>query len=138
KNPVKTAEVTAKYVDTNGNKISDEVVKFGNVGDCYTTEQKVIDGYTFKEAQGNPVGKFTDQVQTVTYVYMRDKINPSPKSDNKSNHIKTYSPSQYTLPETGENKRLTLISIGTGTVLLVLVFITSVLRFRKQKNNYHE
>ncbi|EKB7628938.1 MucBP domain-containing protein [Enterococcus faecalis] len=138
KNPVKTAEVTAKYVDTNGNKISDEVVKFGNVGDCYTTEQKVIDGYTFKEAQGNPVGKFTDQVQTVTYMYMRDKINPSPKSDNKSNHIKTYSPSQYTLPETGENKRLTLISIGTGTVLLVLVVITSVLRFRKQKNNYHE
>ncbi|EGS1179737.1 TPA: MucBP domain-containing protein [Enterococcus faecalis] len=138
KNPVKTAEVTAKYVDTDGNKISDEVVKSGNVGDDYTTEQKAIDGYTFKEVRGNPTGKFTDQVQTVTYVYMRDKINPSPKSDNKSNHIKTYSPSQYTLPETVENKRLTLISIGIGTVLLVLVFITSVLRFRKQKNNYHE
>ncbi|EMC0706719.1 MucBP domain-containing protein, partial [Enterococcus faecalis] len=133
KNPVKTAEVTAKYVDTDGNKISDEVVKSGNVGDDYTTEQKAIDGYTFKEVRGNPTGKFTDQVQTVTYVYMRDKINPSPKSDNKSNHIKTYSPSQYTLPETVENKRLTLISIGIGTVLLVLVFITSVLRFRKQK-----
>ncbi|EIY5977270.1 MucBP domain-containing protein, partial [Enterococcus faecalis] len=102
KNPVKTAEVTAKYVDTDGNKISDEVVKSGNVGDDYTTEQKAIDGYTFKEVRGNPTGKFTDQVQTVTYVYMRDKINPSPKSDNKSNHIKTYSPSQYTLPETVE------------------------------------
>ncbi|MFG5434053.1 MucBP domain-containing protein [Enterococcus faecalis] len=138
KNPVKAAEVTTKYVDTEGNKISDEVVKTGNIGDDYTTEQKAIDGYTFKEVRGNPTGKFTDQVQTVTYMYMRDKINPSPNSDNKSNHIKTYSPSQYTLPETGENKRLTLISIGTGTVLLVLVFITSVLRFRKQKNNYHE
>ena len=138
KNPVKAAEVTAKYVDTDGNKISDEVVKTGNVGDDYTTEQKAIDGYTFKEVQGNPTGKFTDQVQTVTYVYMKDKINPGPKSDNKSNHKKTYSPSQSTLPETGENKRLTLISIGIGTVLLVLVFITFVLRFRKQKNNYHE
>ncbi|EGO7660839.1 LPXTG cell wall anchor domain-containing protein [Enterococcus faecalis] len=138
KNPVKVAEVTAKYVDTDGNKISDEVVKTGNVGDDYTTEQKAINGYTFKEVQGNPTGKFTDQVQIVTYVYMKDKINPSPKSGNKPNHKKTYSLSQSTLPKTGENKRLTLISIGIGTVLLVLVFITSVLRFRKQKNNYHE
>ncbi|MGC3749140.1 MucBP domain-containing protein [Enterococcus faecalis] len=138
KNPVKAAEVTAKYVDTDGNKISDEVVKSGNVGDDYTTEQKVIDGYTFKEVRGNPTGKFTDQAQTVTYVYMKDKINPGPKSDNKHNHKKAYSSSQYTLPKTGENKRLALISIGIGTVLLVLVFITSVLRFRKQKNNYNE
>ncbi|KAJ61015.1 MucBP domain-containing protein [Enterococcus faecalis] len=138
KNPVKAAEVTAKYVDTEGNKISDEVVKSGNVGDDYTTEQKVIDGYTFKEVRGNSTGKFTDQAQTVTYVYMKDKINPGPKSDNKHNHKKTYSPSQYTLPKTGENKRLALIGIGIGTVLLVLVFITSVLRFRKQKNNYNE
>ncbi|EGO5014792.1 LPXTG cell wall anchor domain-containing protein, partial [Enterococcus faecalis] len=129
---------TAKYVDTEGNKILDEVVKSGNVGDDYTTEQKAIDGYTFKEVQGNPTGKFTDQVQTVTYVYMKDKINLGPKSDNKPSHKKTYSPSQSTLPKTGENKRLTLISIGIGIVLLVLVFITSVLRFRKQKNNYHD
>ncbi|MGC2990820.1 MucBP domain-containing protein, partial [Enterococcus faecalis] len=42
KNPVKAAEVTAKYVDTEGNKISDEVVKTGNIGDDYTTEQKAI------------------------------------------------------------------------------------------------
>lgn len=69
---------------------------------------------------------------------MKDKINLSPKSDNKSNHKKAYSSSQYTLPKTGENKRLTLISIGIGTVLLVLVFLTFLLYFRKQKNNYHE
>ena len=143
KNPVKAAEVTTKYVDTEGNKISDEVVKTGNIGDDYTTEQKAIDGYTFKEVRGNPTGKFTDQPQTVTYVYMKYKIYPASKADNKfdhkdkTNNKETYSSSQHTLPKTGENKRLTLISIGIGTVLLVLVFITSVLRFRKQKNNYH-
>ncbi|EGO8651620.1 hypothetical protein EFL05_12090, partial [Enterococcus faecalis] len=53
KNPVKAAEVTAKYVDTEGNKISDNVVKTGNIGDDYSTEQKEIDGYTFKEVRGN-------------------------------------------------------------------------------------
>ncbi|MFC0690484.1 LPXTG cell wall anchor domain-containing protein [Enterococcus faecalis] len=74
---------------------------------------------------------------------MKDKINPDSKSNNNSNHIdntnskKTYSSSRYTLPKTGENKRLTLISIGIGSVLLILVVITSILRFQEQKN-YHE
>ncbi|EOJ64927.1 MucBP domain-containing protein [Enterococcus faecalis] len=144
KNPVKAAEVTAKYVDIEGNQISDEVVKTGNIGDDYTTEQKSIAGYTFKEVQGNPTGKFTNQAKTITYVYMKDKINPDSKSNNNSNHKdntnskKTYSSSQYTLPKTGENKRLTLISVGIGSVLLILVVITSILRFQEQKNNYHE
>ncbi|EKK0901667.1 MucBP domain-containing protein, partial [Enterococcus faecalis] len=131
------ADVTVNYIDTDGNELKPSQKFSGNIGESFdatTPDYRLeIEGYTFKEVRGNPTGKFTDQVQTVTYVYMRDKINPSPKSDNKSNHIKTYSPSQYTLPETVENKRLTLISIGIGTVLLVLVFITSVLRFRKQK-----
>ncbi|MGM0000143.1 MucBP domain-containing protein [Enterococcus sp. DIV1444a] len=144
KNPVKAAEVTAKYVDTEGNKISDEVVKTGNIGDDYTTEQKAIDGYTFKEVRGNPTGKYTDQAQTVTYVYMKYKIYPDSKADNKldhkdkTNNKETYSSSQHTLPKTGENKRLALISIGVGSVLLVLVLITSVLRFRKSKNSHRK
>ena len=144
KNPVKAAEVTAKYVDTEGNKISDEVVKSGNVGDDYTTEQKAIDGYTFKEVQGNPKGKFTDQPQTVTYVYMKYKIYPASKADNKldhkdkTNNKETYSLSQHTLPKTGENKRLALISTGIGSVFLVLVLITSVLRFQKSRNSHHK
>ncbi len=144
KNPVKAAEVTAKYVDTEGNKISDEVVKSGNVGDDYTTEQKAIDGYNFKEVQGNPTGKFTDQPQTVTYVYMKYKIYPASKADNKlahkdkTNNKETYSLSQHTLPKTGENKRLALISTGIGSVFLVLVLITSVLRFQKSRNSHHK
>ncbi|MDG4977660.1 MucBP domain-containing protein, partial [Lactococcus lactis] len=43
-NPTVGGDVTAKYVDTDGNKISDDVVKSGNVGDAYTTEQKTIAG----------------------------------------------------------------------------------------------
>ncbi|MDU2264769.1 MAG: BspA family leucine-rich repeat surface protein, partial [Enterococcus faecalis] len=50
------APVTVKYVDEQGNSISDNVVLTGNVGDNYTTEQKEITGYTFKEVQGNPTG----------------------------------------------------------------------------------
>ncbi|MFG5431200.1 LPXTG cell wall anchor domain-containing protein, partial [Enterococcus faecalis] len=93
---------------------------------------------------GNPTGKYTDQAQTVTYVYMKYKIYPDSKADNKldhkdkTNNKETYSSSQHTLPKTGENKRLALISIGVGSVLLVLVLITSVLRFRKSKNSHRK
>src|SRR5699024_3586184 len=77
KNPVAAADVTAKYVDTEGNKISDDVVKSGNIGDKYMTEQKEIAGYTFKEMGKDSAavsGDFTDKAQTVTYVYTKDPI----------------------------------------------------------------
>ena len=74
KDPVAGANVTAKYVDENGKTISDDVVKNGNVGDSYTTEQKAIPGYTFKEIQGSASGQFTDKEQTVTYVYTKDPV----------------------------------------------------------------
>ena len=55
KNPV-AATVTVKYIDTQGNSISDYIPLSGNVGQEYTTEQKIISGYTFKEVQGNKSG----------------------------------------------------------------------------------
>jgi LPXTG-motif cell wall-anchored protein len=86
KSPVAGSDVTAKYVDTEGNKISEDVVKSGNIGEDYTTEQKEIEGYTFKEVQGDASGKFTDQAQTVTYVYTK---NPLAGSDITAKYVDT-------------------------------------------------
>ena len=77
KTPVAGGNVIAKYVDENGNPIADDVIASGNVGDPYSTTQKDVPGYTFKEVQGNPTGSFTDQDQTVTYVYTKN-----PATDN--------------------------------------------------------
>ncbi|WP_242596251.1 MucBP domain-containing protein, partial [Enterococcus plantarum] len=74
KNPVAGGDVTASYVDESGNEISSKVVLTGNVGESYTTEQKTIEGYTFKEVQGNPSGTFTESEQTVTYIYTKDPV----------------------------------------------------------------
>lgn len=74
KDPVARGNVTVKYVDTSGKVISDNVVKTGNIVDTYSTEQKKITGYTFKEVQGSVSGKFTNQEQTVTYVYTKDPV----------------------------------------------------------------
>ena len=63
--------VTAKYQDVNGNTIHPDVVHSGYLGDNYTTEQLVIDGYTFKSVQGEVTGTFGTAAKTVTYVYER-------------------------------------------------------------------
>ena len=82
KDPVAGGNVTVKYVDGAGNTISDNVVKSGNIGDSYTTEQKSIPGYTFKEVQGSASGKFTAQDQTVYYVYTKNA--PTITTDKKT------------------------------------------------------
>ncbi|GEO70648.1 MucBP domain-containing protein [Levilactobacillus acidifarinae] len=70
--------VTAKYQDQDGKSLHDDVVLEGVVGDSYTTEQLTIPGYTFKEVQGKPQGEFSDQSQTVTYVYTKDPVAGQP------------------------------------------------------------
>ncbi|MBO0451349.1 MucBP domain-containing protein [Candidatus Enterococcus murrayae] len=77
KNPVQAGDVTVKYQDTEGNPIADEEILTGTIGEEYVSEQKVIDGYTFKEVQGNATGPFTAQPQTVTYVYTKNTAEES-------------------------------------------------------------
>ena len=154
KNLVKAGDVTIHYVDTAGNKISDDIVKSGNVGESFSTEQKAINGYTFKEVQGNPKGQFTDKAQTITYVYIKDKVTPKPDDykpshkesalkpdDHKLSHKENINKKQFsssthnTLPETGENEGITLMSIGTGLILLMIALIASIFRFKRFKSN---
>ena len=61
--------VTAKYLDEHGKSIHPDVVHSGYLGDGYSTEQLIIDGYTFKAVQGDVSGTFGTSAKTVTYVY---------------------------------------------------------------------
>ncbi|MCZ2493600.1 MucBP domain-containing protein, partial [Dellaglioa carnosa] len=79
--PAQGADVTVKYVDEAGQSIAKDVIKTGNVGDKYTTEQKAITGYTFKEVTGGTTGSFTDKEQTVTYVYTKNPVLPAQGAD---------------------------------------------------------
>ena len=131
--------VIAKYVDAAGNTISDNVVKSGNVGEDYTTEQKTIPGYSFKEIQGPASGQFTSQEQTVTYVYTKDPLVPDKSTDstpsqpsvNKPNtsvqkttttsistNITNNTVSSSKLPKTGDSKASTLLVMVAGLFIL--------------------
>ncbi|MFB5508648.1 MucBP domain-containing protein [Enterococcus casseliflavus] len=92
KNPIPAADVTVKYVDTEGKEIHAPQTISGNVGESYdaSTEQfqVTIDGYTLDESQlpENSKGVFSETAQTVTYVYTK---NPIPAADITVEYVDT-------------------------------------------------
>ncbi|MBK0084602.1 MucBP domain-containing protein, partial [Lactococcus sp. S64] len=63
--------VIAHYIDESGKPIADDVVQSGDLDTPWSTEQKEISNYTFKEVQDNAstTGVYTVNDQEVTYVY---------------------------------------------------------------------
>ncbi|SFD37068.1 LPXTG-motif cell wall anchor domain-containing protein [Enterococcus casseliflavus] len=92
KNPVPAADITVKYVDTEGEEIHSSQTISGNVGDSYdaSTEkyQLTIDGYTLDKSQlpENSKGTFSEKAQTVTYIYTK---NPIPAADVMVEYVDT-------------------------------------------------
>ena len=63
------ANLVVKYVDENGKELKPAETTKGKVGDEYTTEGKVIDGYVLVRVEGDAKGKIGKDGSTVTYVY---------------------------------------------------------------------
>ncbi|WP_261027716.1 mucin-binding protein [Streptococcus mitis] len=61
--------LVVKYVDENGKELKPTETTKGKVGDEYTTEGKVIDGYVLVRVEGEAKGKIGKDGSTVTYVY---------------------------------------------------------------------
>lgn len=75
-------------------------------------------------------------------IIITNKHNVTPKPDNNKPSHKEDTPktepssSTYdALPETGENERMTVMSIGTGLILLIVALIASIFRFKRIRNN---
>ncbi|WP_429967930.1 MucBP domain-containing protein [Enterococcus sp. AZ046] len=92
KNPIPAADITVKYVDTEGNEIHDSRTISGSIGDSYdasTHQYKVtIEGYTLDETQlpENSKGIFSETVETVAYIYIK---NPVPAADVTVEYVDT-------------------------------------------------
>ncbi|MBC1611353.1 MucBP domain-containing protein [Listeria welshimeri] len=69
--PVEQGTVTVNYQDEQGNAVAPTETLKGDIGETYTTVQKDITGYDFKEVQGNTTGEFTTKAQVVTYIYAK-------------------------------------------------------------------
>ncbi|MBF2455581.1 MucBP domain-containing protein [Listeria welshimeri] len=72
--PVEQGTVTVNYQDEQGNSLAPTETLKGDVGETYTTVQKDITGYDFKEVQGNTTGEYTTKAQVVTYIYTQTPV----------------------------------------------------------------
>ena len=65
--------VFVNYLDTNGNKLTDTIVKMDGVGKSYTTEEKQFNHYTLVSKPDNSTGVYTSEAVDVNYIYRKDQ-----------------------------------------------------------------
>ncbi|MBC1794917.1 MucBP domain-containing protein [Listeria booriae] len=68
--------VTVQYVDESGASIAPQETLTGGFGRPYTSKAKKLTGYMLTETPANATGVFTEQAQTVTYVYHKQTAQP--------------------------------------------------------------
>ncbi|GGE73588.1 MucBP domain-containing protein [Priestia taiwanensis] len=115
----KKGTVIVKYVDTDGNKLHDDIHLTGNIGDKYTTDKQEFDGYEFIKIEGQPEGEFIDGEFIVTYIYKPTKKEPIEPGGEKEKPEKP----EEKLPQTGEEQpRLPLIGAALVMTAMFLFF----------------
>ncbi|MDV7689215.1 MucBP domain-containing protein [Enterococcus casseliflavus] len=139
KNPIPAADITVKYVDTEGNEIHHSQTISGNVGESYDASTKkyqlTIDGYILDESRlpKNAKGTFGKEEATVTYVYTKENAATVVISDKKEKEpsatvVSKKSASAQRLPQTDEQGTLFPFVVG-----LFFIATASWLYFRKRK-----
>lgn len=69
---IKRTTVRVEYIDKlTGEKITEDEIMQGHVGDSYETEEKEFDGYDLVEKPSNRTGKMTEEEIVVKYYYER-------------------------------------------------------------------
>ena len=143
KNSIKSKNVVVRYVDSKGNKIHDDNLIIGNIGDSYdasSTSYKIaIKGYTLdrKELPLNSKGTFANREQLVVYVYNKDNSQTTPSSS-KPNNITSNQGSnskEKVLPQTGENNKLSFILFNLGIFGLFSLSLFQIVRLRRRNQN---
>ena len=61
--------LVVNYLDSEGNKLTEEITTIDMVGRDYKTESKHFDGYTFITVDGEVTGTYIDGILYVTYYY---------------------------------------------------------------------
>lgn len=153
KNSIPTSSyITVKYVDETGKELAISKVLNGNINDSYATTAKEIKGYTLVQKPANATGKFTDQNQTIKYVYRANKaeVNPNPNSDvlgsnsngdiqptndiKPTNDVQPTNEAPQTLPKTGSQPANLIFGLG---ILLVLFSTQWLHRNKRKKDKSH-
>ncbi|EAE8346332.1 LPXTG cell wall anchor domain-containing protein [Listeria monocytogenes] len=76
--PEKGGDITVQYLSDTGDTLATSETLTGNVGDSYSSSAKTIENYTLTTTPANATGTFTNQTQTVNYVYAKNKVVAAP------------------------------------------------------------
>ncbi len=129
------APVTVRYVDIEGNQLSEPSILSGKVGLPYESEAKEIPGWHVTAIPGNFSGIFTEEPQEVVYIYALNKIDS--EQDNSDNDLPTdnnFSDSNKRLPNTGESLIRQLSMVLAGSLIVIGIFVFLVTRRKKDKD----
>ncbi|MDT2523748.1 bacterial Ig-like domain-containing protein [Enterococcus raffinosus] len=133
--------VTVKYIDEDGNKLSEDVVLSGIEGEEYETKAKHISGYELIHEPANKKGKFKKNI-VVEYIYTNKKGSATVVNNNQAKgtgsvssntgilHEKNNIKKSGQLPKTNEQVSVVAPFIGILVILSVAYFY-----FRKGKLN---
>ena len=125
--------VTVHYQDEYGNTIAPDRVVQGRIGDGYTTGAETVSGYSLKTRPDNATGFFSNNPQSVTYVYSKSAGNttatvpadntasaenePTPiptHKTKKSKAVKHHQTANKGLKERHQAKRQTRLTAASG------------------------
>ncbi|WP_239255301.1 MucBP domain-containing protein [Listeria ilorinensis] len=79
------APVTVKYQDETGNRLADEEVLNGKIGESYQTDAKDILGWRLKKTPDNAAGHFSKEAQEVIYLYEKEIVPPENDGTDQEN-----------------------------------------------------
>lgn len=122
-------QVIIHYVDEAGNSLLPDAVISGEFDEAFDITPESIEGYTLKDTQGRSTGKFSDQIQEVTYIYEKE-VYPSTKGDRSAmmSPDKNYAlRTTGRLPKTGE-KTSSIGVIISGFIVCILIGYCSYLK----------
>ncbi len=79
--------VIAKYIDTEGNILADEIITTDMINKEYQTIDKIIDNYHLIKVEGNEIGTYTKEDINVIYTYNLTDKNIPDTGIHSNNHL---------------------------------------------------
>lgn len=82
KEEVKKGKIIVNYIDTNGKKLADEEILYGNLGEEYNVTRKKIEGFKIYESDPiNKKGNYDVTTSNIDFIYEKDESQVNSSSD---------------------------------------------------------
>ncbi|MGC7134770.1 SpaA isopeptide-forming pilin-related protein [Listeria ivanovii] len=136
---VVSGSITVEFIDTKGNKLAEQEIHTGVVGENYKIDAKEIKNYELVKDASNKIGAYKETPQNITFVYDKtkqpikvDPVDPTkPSNPTTSDKPAAKVETSVNLPSTGDEFPYEVIFTG----FLVSAFALFLLRKTRKHTN---